>query len=537
MRSVVAAALSLGCFACVGTLEGPRAEGPVPGAPSTVEAPTTAIPRASRRELERTVNSVFGLQGAALRNLPADAPSSVSPVTLAEEEVFDTLASTKEPTQVFVEGLESLAFEVARDWSANRAAVDSLAGCAPANGTTTDSACLGRLVEALAVRLWRRPATAAERDEVLAAAQPFAADGHYVSVRMVTASMLLAPEFVYRSELGATVAPGLVRLDNFELLTRLSAFLWGDAPTPDMLAALGPVELDDAALTSLVDAMLSDPRAQTQMRSFHQLWLRYPNLLIADAALATDMRAETDALVSRALTPGTSWQTLFTATQTFVTPALAAHYALPSPGATAGWVDVAPPRAGVLTHGSFLSLSSTRITDTLPSRRGAMIARRALCQVVLPPPKDVNIDNGVPVPAGACKAESYAAHRARGSACAGCHATIDGVGFGFEPLDGQGRVRSSDEGNAACTLDGKGTAMGQPFTGAREFVTAQVDTITRCAVSNVLRFAYRDRFVPEDRVAQFHGAFRASNHDFAALMRAVALDPRFRLRVSDEGQP
>lgn len=508
----------------------------MPGAPASPETPTTAIPRASRRELELTVRTVFGLQGAALRNLPADPPSAVSPRTLAEEEVFDTLAATKEPSQVFVEGLESLAFEVARDWSANRPAVDALAGCAPANGTTTDQACLGRLVDALSVRLWRRPATAAEKQEVLAAAAPFAADGHYVSVRAVTGAMLLSGEFVYRSELGLEVAPGLVRLDNLELLARLSTFLWGDAPTPDMLAALATAELDDAALASLVDAMLQDARAQSQMRAFHQLWLRYPNLLITDAALAADMRAETDALLDRALfTPGTSWQTLFTSTQTWVTPTLAAHYALPSPGAGPGWVELAAPRAGVLTHGSFLSLSSTRGTDTLPSRRGAMIARRALCQVVLPPPKDVNIDNGVAVPAGACKADMYAAHRARGGACAGCHATIDGVGFGFETLDGQGRVRASDEGNASCTLDGRGTAMGQPFTGAREFVTAQADAITRCAVTNLLRFAYRDRFVPDERVAQFHEAFRGSNHDFHQLMRAVALDPRFRLRVAEQG--
>ena len=106
---------------------------------------------------------------------------------------------------------------------------------------------------------------------------------------------------------------------------------------------------------------------------------------------------------------------------------------------------------------------------------------------------------------------------------------------GFETLDGQGRVRASDEGNASCTLDGRGTAMGQPFTGAREFVTAQADAITRCAVTNLLRFAYRDRFVPDERVAQFHEAFRGSNHDFHQLMRAVALDPRFRLRVAEQG--
>lgn len=493
------------------------------------EAPTTAVPRASRREIESSIRSVFGITGAAIKNLPADPQMAVSPKTNADEEVFDTLTATKAPSQVFVEGLESLAFEVARDFSANRAAVNALAGCTPA-AAAVDGGCLGKLVDNIAMRLWRRKATDSERQELLTMATPFG--DHYVAVRAVVAAMIQHPEFAYRSEIGSEVAPGVARLGNGELLGRLAAFLWGSAPSAEMVAALPEAPLDNDGVTRLVDDMMRDERARTQMRAFHELWLRYTNLLVTDAALATDMRAETDALVERALsTPGTPWGAIFTSTQTFVTPRLAAHYGLPSP-ASPGWVETQAPRAGILSHGSFLSLSSTRINDTLPSRRGTMIARRLLCKQVRPPPKNVNIDNGVAVPPGACKSASYSGHASAG-ACAGCHAAIDGIGFGFERFDGLGRYREKENDNPNCAIDGAGRIEGQAFSGAREFVAQEEPVMTRCAVENLLRFAFRDRDVPPERVVAMEQQFSAAHGEFRALMRSIAIDPRFRLRVME----
>lgn len=502
--------------------------------PAPPEAPTTAIPRLSRREVEASVAAVFGVVGAALRDLPADPPTAVNPATLVEEEVFDTLAASKQPSEVFVEGLEALATEVGRDFAADAPRVARLAGCAPA-GTGLDAACLGRLIDAVALRLWRRPASAEERDALVALVTPLSqgagAAAHSVAVRAAVSALIQSPEFVYRVELGAPTRPGLVELSDRELLGRLAAFLWGASPSPELLARTAP--LDAAALPAVVDAMLDDPRAAEQMRTFHSLWLRYPNLLITDAALATDMRAETEALLSRALTPGKPWTTLFDSTQTFVTPRLATHYGLPVPS-TPAWVSVENPRAGVLSHGSFLSLSATRVNDTLPSRRGAMLARRVLCLTILPPPKDVNVDNGVAVAPGACKRAAYTAHA--GGGCAGCHSIIDGLGFGFEALDGQGRVRAVETDNASCAIDGAGSWGGKPFSGPRALVEGSADTITQCAVDQLARFAFRGRTLSSAALARFVGAFTAAGYDFKALLRAIALDPRFRQR-SDEGSP
>jgi hypothetical protein len=525
---------------CVGDIGDGNAAGPPGETGVQGEQPTTAIPRLSRREIDATIADVFGIVGAAERNLAADPKMAVNPATNAEEEVFDTLAATKTPSQVFVDGIESLAFEVARDVSADTTKVDALAGCTPAT-QPLDESCLTSFIRNTGLRLWRRPLSDQEVSTLVATVGPLASDpaagsaGHYVAVRGAISALIVSPELVYRTEIGEPVEAGVVRLDNHELVSRLAYFLWGTTPTPELLQRAAGPELSDGDVAALLEEMLADPRGVRQMHAFHELWLRYTSLLVTDAALATDMRAETDALVDRVLASGggADWTQLFTSEETFVTPALAAHYGLAVP-AEASWVGYDESRVGVLSHGSFLSLSQTKLTDTLPSRRGAMIGRRLLCQTILPPPPNVAIDMGVTVPEGACKSDAYEAHAS--GTCKGCHSVIDGIGFGFERYDGLGRHREAEEENPACGIEGVGNVGGQAFSGPRDFVSQNLETISDCAVANLVRFAARDWRASDDRLARMVEAFDGSSHDFGALMRAVATDPSFRHRVEEVSQ-
>ena len=552
MHTGLPVALALGIAACTGLISDPGAapgeehrderRPPVPDGLS-LEA-STAIPRLSRREIERTVTDVFGIEGAAIRNLPPDPRTATNPRTEAEDDVFDTYASTKVPGQVFVEGLEAMAFEIARDFTADTARVDALAGCTPEGGTW-DAACLESFLRELGRRLFRRPVTDEEASALVAAASPFGEEnGHYVAARMVVSSLLMSPDFVYRTEIGGepTMVDGeaVHALDNYELVSRLAYFFWGTTPTEELLDRAAVPAFDEGTLEDMVREMAADPRTDAQMRVFHEAWLRYGELLVTDEALATDMRAETEALVDRALGDTAPWTTLFTSRETFVTPALAAHYGLEStPSSSAGeWVPYGDDgRAGVLAHGSFLSLSSTRITETLPSRRGAMIARRVLCMTILPPPPEVSVDMGVEVAEDACKHEAYAAHRASGSSCNGCHAGIDPIGFGLERYNGLGQYREVEEANPACTIDAAGVAMGEPFSGPRELadVLDRTGAVSRCAVDQLVRFATRgptsDAHSP--MIDRLHDEWQASGESFRELMIAVALDPSFRYRKSE----
>jgi hypothetical protein len=493
---------------------------------------TTAVPRLSRREIDATIEDVFGITGAAERFLPEDPRMVVDPESGVMKEAFDTHATSKDPSAVFVEGLESMAVDVALQFSADPGRVEAIAGCTPAGAW--DPVCLQDLIDNLGLRLWRRPVTAAERDALLAAATEFGDEGgHDMAVRWVTQSLLQSPEFAYHNELGIDVGEGLRRLDDYELVSRLAFAMWGRAPSPELLAA-ATAGIDDETLRTLATDAADDPRADAQMRMFHQLWLRYDELLVTDADLAADMRAESDALVDRVLLDGdTPWSTLLTSTETYVTPALATHYGLANVPAETGWVAYGDDgRAGLLSHGSFLSLSSTQGTKTLVSRRGAMLGQRLLCQAIPPPPPDVDADDGVEVGEDQCKVEAYAAHREAGSSCAGCHAAIDPLGMGFERYDGQGRYREVEPDKPQCPIDGQGEVFGQAFSGPQQFA-AQLDAdgaAAQCGVTQLSRFATRSPEDRDDLLDRLGVAFEDSNQDFRTLMVALVTDPAFRYR-------
>ena len=495
--------------------------------------PTTAIPRLSRREIEQTIVAVFGIAGAAEQYLPEDPRTLVNPQTGAEEEAFDTHAASKNPSAVFVEGLESMALEVALEFSADHERVNAIAGCIPSGAW--DPACLRTLIETLGLRLWRRPLTSDETDALLAAATEFGEEaGHDLAVRMVAQSLLQSPQFAYQSEVGVDTGEGLRRLDNYELVTRVSFLLWGSAPSPELLEAASGSELTDDALRTLAQAAADDPRTDAQMRAFHRLWLRYDEALVTDPELAADMQAESDALLDRVLFEDAGWSTLLTAQETFVTPALAEHYGLDPVPNQPDWVSYGDDgRAGLLSHGSFLSLSATGGTGTLPSRRGAMLAQRILCQTILPPPPDVDADAGVEVEESECKAEAYAVHRSNGS-CASCHDIIDPLGMGFERYDGLGRYRELEPGKPECSIAGEGMVAGADFSGPREFAAVLDDTglAARCGVHQLSRFALRG-VTERHLIERLNEAFDDSGQDFRELMVAMVMDPTFRYRKEE----
>lgn len=266
------------------------------------------------------------------------------------------------------------------------------------------------------------------------------------------------------------------------------------------------------------------------------MWLGYEELLVADETLRRDMLAESDALLERVLfDEGAQWSQLFRSTESFLSPELAEYYGLRSEG---GWTEYEhPERAGILSHGSFLSLSSTRGHGTLPSRRGAMISARILCSPIPPPPPDVNVDDGAIIEEGECKSDAYAAHRSQGSGCASCHTLMDPVGFGFERFDGHGRYRTVEREDPECEIDGLGRAAGVDFTGPRQFVEAIAESgdLTECGTEQVLRFALRRGIAADDHrlVSRIHHGFVESGEDFRALMMGVALDPTFRYRMEE----
>ena len=112
-------------------------------------------------------------------------------------------------------------------------------------------------------RAYRRPLSAAERDDLLAFYHKLRREDdldHEEALRDALTSVLMSPHFCYRidlAEAGAAPKP----LSDYALASRLSYFLWSSMPDAELLshAAAGDLHRPDV-LTAQARRMLRDPR-------------------------------------------------------------------------------------------------------------------------------------------------------------------------------------------------------------------------------------------------------------------------------------
>ncbi|GEM_PF-5229741 len=197
-----------------------------PALPSASDQSTSlATSRLSRREVENVVMEVFNIQGLALSRLPADVA-----------EPFDTQQETNEASDVFVEGFESMAFEIAKRVSDDQTWILKYAACTPSD--VQDRACIGDLARNIGEVLWRTHLSDSEISTLLDPAMALAKDANDIryAIRFVIQGLLQSPRFIYRVQIGEEEENGLVRLTNEELITKLSFLILGNTPSLTELA-------------------------------------------------------------------------------------------------------------------------------------------------------------------------------------------------------------------------------------------------------------------------------------------------------------
>ena len=317
-------------------------------------------------------------------------------------------------------------------------------------------AALRRVIETLAPKAWRRPVTAEEVEGVRGAAARAAPEGASFEkrVQLAVTTLLASPHFLFRIERDRLDA-GAWPVDDFELATRLSYFLWSSLPDDALFAAAaGGTLSSEAVLRAQVRRMLKDARASALARNFATQWLQVRGLDDArpdpalfpgvDDALLDAMREETVLYFDAVLREGRDVKELIEGDFTFVNEALAGHYGIPGVrGPAMRRVPVAAPRGGVLAHGSVL-VSTSNPTRTSPVRRGKWILEALLDAPPPPPPPGADqFDDSEKARADASLRERMEVHR-QDPNCAVCHARMDTLGFGLENFDAVGRWRDRD---------------------------------------------------------------------------------------------
>ncbi len=418
----------------------------------------------------------------------------------------------------------------------------------PGKGTSWESAAR-RVLRPLVSRAYRRPARPEEVERlvqlVLLAKQhgePFER-----GMQLALQAILVSPHFLYRVERDpAPDDPDGVRLiDEFELATRLSYFLWSTMPDEELFleARRGTLRKN---LEAQVRRMLASPKAEALVENFAGQWLqlrlldnmtpdpdRFP---MWNDRLREAMRRETELFFQDVMRHDRSIFLFLDADYTFLNETLAKHYGIPGVyGEHFRRVQLRDPRrGGVLTQASVLTITSNP-TRTSPVKRGKWIMEQILGTPPPPPPGDAPpLPEGKQAELKGTLRKRLELHRAN-PVCASCHQVMDQLGFAFENYDAVGRWREKD-GPHPIDPSGK-LPDGRSFRNAAELkkiLLQEDEKFRRTFVSNLLTYAlgrgleYYDRCAVEEICKKV----KAQGDRFSAVVLAIVQSDPFQKRAA-----
>ncbi|HAV61611.1 MAG TPA: hypothetical protein DCY13_04505 [Verrucomicrobiales bacterium] len=333
---------------------------------------------------------------------------------------------------------------------------------------------------------YRRPLTAEEQDELrgLYAKLRDEEIGHDDAIRLTLARTLVAPAFLYKLEQPPPGdQPGPV--NDWELATRLSYFLWSSAPDVELraVAAGGNLQNPDM-LVAQTRRLLQDPRVRRLATEFACAWLHiYDFDELGEKSerhfptfndLRGAMYEETIRFFTDLFQNDGSVLDILDADYAFLNAELAKHYGVPdsllrssgrkSDQTNAGdgqsrltsadtsrdddWQRVDGlkqlGRGGILAHATTLAKQSGA-SRTSPILRGNWISEVLLGEKLPRPPANVPQLPEDEATETLTVRELTEKHSSD-PRCFGCHRRIDPYGFALEAFDAIGRRREQDLG-------------------------------------------------------------------------------------------
>jgi Protein of unknown function (DUF1592)/Protein of unknown function (DUF1588)/Protein of unknown function (DUF1587)/Protein of unknown function (DUF1595)/Protein of unknown function (DUF1585) len=429
--------------------------------------------------------------------------------------------------------------------------------CAPA-GPAEEDACARRIVQNLAARAFRRPATAVDVDSLMTFYRLGRREKDFeLGIETALARVLASPQFIYRiEEEPASVAVGQTyRISDIDLASRLSFFLWSSPPDDALLKVAEQGRLKEpAVLEQQVRRMLAHPKAKALSANFAGQWLNlrgldsvapvallYPDF---DDPLRQAMRTEVEMLFDTIVRDDRPITELLTADYTFVNERLAVHYGIPNIyGSQFRRITLGPDmdmRRGLLGKAAILTTTS-KPDRTSPVTRGKWIMTNIFGMSPPDPPPNVP-----PLPARATDArgnaheptmrEKMLEHRVRAD-CVQCHRMMDPIGFALENFDAIGLWRSHDEGSpidaSAQVFDN--TMVDGPVA-LRQWVTHYSGQFVRVGVEKLMTYALGRGLDYQDMplVRSIARASAQQDNRFSALVLAIVRSAPFQTNTKME---
>ncbi len=400
---------------------------------------------------------------------------------------------------------------------------------------------------------WRRPVTEAELERYikLVAGELAAGEKFSSAYRAGLVAVLTSKNFYYLEEGSPTIRRE--RVNDWELASRLSYFLWSSLPDDELFAAAEAGTLHQPEVLRVqLQRMLGDAKIARFTESFPRQWLQLHRVggFAPDAELYPDydkwleqsLVLETTGYFREVFAQNLPLKEFLASNWTITNPRLAMHYGMPSPP-QAGFqrVTLRPEdhRGGLLTQAAILSLTSDG-TRHRPVHRGVWVSEAIFGRT--PPPPPPNVEPLEPTPSDKPKAtirQQLEAHTTHAT-CASCHQKIDPLGFAFDNFDAIGRWRSNEHVAGGKGDDPLVSAAGQlpngrVYQGPDEFKQLLVNDVDRFAeafVEQLATYSLR-RVLTIDDTAQIKAIARASQADgykLVTLIENLVLSELFQKR-------
>jgi len=396
-------------------------------------------------------------------------------------------------------------------------------------------------------RAYRRPLTGTEQQALLDLYQSLRREElpHKQAVRILLARVLVSPNFLFRIEQplqGEKATP----VNDYELATRLSYFLWSTTPDEELLQVAVDGKLcEPVVLARQMQRMLQDSKTRALAIEFGTQWLevrgfdqfqgkdqqRFPTF---DAPLRQAMYEESILFFQDLFQADRSVWDLIDADHTFLNEPLATFYGVPDiKGSQFRRVENVKTfgRGGMLGWASVLAKHSGA-SRTSPVLRGNWIAETVLGQRLPLPPSEVPKlpENET---AGELTIRQLVEKHTELQQCAVCHQRIDPLGFALEQYDTIGRRREKDLGGRP--VDAKSTLKdGTEFegiSGLRKYLlTQRRDEFTQQFCRKLLGYALGRGVILSDRklLEEMTTALEENDGRLSAAIVLVVKSKQFR---------
>ncbi len=494
----------------------------------------TLIRRLSRAEYNNTVRDLLGVDTHPAELFPPDDGGGGG---------FDNNAATLYMQPLFMEKLLDVTESVLA-----AAAPERLFPVKPRKGMNARATAKANLTE-LARRAFRRPSSAVDVDRFLSAYDAALRRGEadQLALKSAAKAILMSPRFLFRIEQEPAKAAEPYRIDDFDLASRLSYFIWASMPDEKLFRVAGENKLHEPeVLEQQMRRMLADPKARDFADSFASQWLHTKELYVSvepypqrfpeyTAKLRDAFYAESIDFFYALIRDNLPLTDCLNCNYTFANETLAKFYGISDvTGEEMRRVNLHDPnRGGVLGMGGVLCLGGNP-RRTSPVNRGKWVLEEILGSTAPPPPPSV--DKGAvgndKVKDGLTFRQRMEQHR-QDSQCAGCHARMDPLGFGLENFDAIGAWRTEISG---VPIDASGQLVtGETFNGPlelKQLLMKRKDEFLQNLTERMLAYALGRGIEPSDwyPVRQIVKAVAVDGYRAQTLVLEIARSYPFQYR-------